>query len=1453
MKSNKTKKIELILLIVAIFQIILLMNMTTAHSYIIHQTNPLIENSKIIENNKENKIENLINSGINLLIGALSIKQIRTVSAEEIEDTSFECCPETNEGGICQNVASIIPHDDPMSCANPLPTNCDYVPDCEKGCCFDTEQGTCTPKATKQKCINDGGEWHDDEDCNIAECQKGCCVLGSNHVEPLITKRRCDYLSGEENTDNFRGDIITEPACLALSATQVEGACVLLEVCSRKTEAECLSYDGVPYPNRLCSNPDLEMGYEKQSYIGCAEDQLNNPGIYWFDDHNNRENIYSSDKDASWNNGWILGKENSCNPNLENIDSTTCGNCAPFVSVCSETEAGEIHVEEGDFVCKNLNCPNAIANGPPGTTQDRKNGERWCLYDGYIGDGKDTVGSEHWIAYCHDGKVEVDKCPGNYRGYICTQSVMEEDGKSFSTASCVVNEAVICRGYNSKPGMAENCKENKDCMIKNIHVDQYFKFDMCVPRYPQGFDLSEPSVSCSLATQTCIISCEKGFFSGWDCVNSNCRTKAFANQMNDLCISLGDCGSYVNYIGDGTDNGGVKTPWLEAKIKTCEELMEKWGGEPGKLCSWGGGTGGSEGDPGSCKSNCERLRESSCKKNELCSWEEPEFHDWGSVGQCLPKSQRCEILSEELCGCSETYVDEIKEQKRARQVLWEEYVSYAEPVEGQYAEPKDLREILGIILGGGGDYDPDNENDMNKALEKIGTISGASGTLIPMASWLTGQSLFYAGGYGFWTASSEISAGSGVTNVGGAFTGAAIGAVIGMYIGSWFAEALGISGNAANAMVIAGGTAGALGFVYLFTQGAAWTGYGALMALGAMFIIAISGWGKTKTETVTFECLPWTAPLGGENCTKCNENPLRPCTEYRCSSLGQMCKLLNGHIETENPECISMPYETEPPVISLGEVLTEGYEFQNEEEKRVKIREENGDCIQVATPILFTLETNEHAQCKYSFARTDPNYEDMEKNYPLEQTRFTTTHTFGFEMPPLDNPEVHDVIEDLMERYGNMNMYIRCQDGQDPPNSNIEEYVVNFCIDSGPDMMAVNHGQTVTEPENGDYLIYGTTEQVLNMWINKPAECKYDVVEDKSYDEMLYPMICKTGLLERELHGWPCNTTLIGLTTENNFYIKCKTKPWVVTNEDIENYGERIVNAEDFVYTLDVSESELEIDSIKISCGSQSISSGETITGGGSQSISVELEVETSGGMNNGISTCYWGSNFATPLWGDYGDSSSHNQPLIDQNKGDYNISIKCEDKAGNSVEGNITFTIEIDSEPPVITDQTPDGNNLILTTDEDAICAYNLTDCNFALDGEDAISISIMYSTEHTIYNLDSKLNYYVNCADMFDNANCTTVEATETDDGVPPIVVRAFKDYGDLKIITNKDAKCYYDFDGCSFVLEDGNLMTNTYEDYSTEHTADWTTGQTYYIKCIDDWGNENPTCAIKAKPSG
>jgi hypothetical protein len=736
--------------------------------------------------------------------------------------------------------------------------------------------------------------------------------------------------------------------------------------------------------------------------------------------------------------------------------------------------------------------------------------------------------------------------------------------------------------------------------------------------------------------------------------------------MNDYCISLGDCGSYVNYAGVGTDNIDV---------------------------------------------------DGSKSKEGESSVDSSLYSDFGNIDE-------------------EFFI----------------------PLE--YNE-----ELIQAIVGYSdiGDEVPEAGEIDYRTLHWIGGISGSIGTILVAGKHLGVYSFTYES---LRSSTIVLNAASVVYTLGAAF----IGFSIGSYAGAGLAKLMGIVGSGAEVMTYSFGGIGAGTAIILLTSFNVLGGI--ILGISAVIagLTALIGLGKTRTHNIEFECLPWQAPTGEADCSVCNENPYLPCTKYRCESLGQNCELINN--DTTNPICVLDEYDLTSPNITAGNYIDEEFEFANEEfGKSVDIinLERSDGCIRENTKVKFMLETDDYSQCKYDFTGTSSNYEDKDNNYPIESNSYTLNHTFEINVPSLDQLSVYDIEGDIIERIGDGIMYVRCQNTWEKYNH--EEYRVNFCISSEPDGTAVDHSQTVTNPEQGSYLAYGENELYFQMWINEPAECRYSSSPNIPYESMENSMTCRTNLNDEGFYGWPCEASFEGLTNgENNIYIKCKDQPWI-SEEDYEGdrtEENRQVNTEDFVFTVYNSESELFLNNFLIytlepEFDSGLMSSGETTEiYSGFQPLSVELEATTSGGMQNtGEASCKWGSSLeGSRTLMEETFSSAHKQTMTPRLQGQHVVYVECEDEAGNTAQGNVFYNIYIDENSPNVVRayrQSSNSGPLTIITDEDASCYYNELDsvnCGFLIDGENSNLMSSGFSTEHSA-PWNEETTYYIKCEDVWGNSN--------------------------------------------------------------------------------------------------
>jgi len=1160
------------------------------------------------------------------------------------------CCEKTKTGAACQDT----PNEDSCDLSFMVAPNlCEETSYCKLGCCIDDEQGIYDKNVPKSLCQ---ARWVDDKNCNVPGSELGCCILNENNI--LTTQRQCELFTqqaqGLSSSADWRKDF-GEAECVLLSTSKEKGACVIetqgQRNCKHATQEECLSLTGSVqnfYQGYLCSAEQLNTLCEKTEETTCAEGR---DEVYFVDSCGNIANIYDSSK-INNENYWskIVSKEDSCNSNSGNADSKSCGNCQRFLGgICSSAKENKFKPTYGDYFCKQTSCTYK------GKTY--QNAESWCVYDGKIGDGDDVVGSRHWRYVCNQGEIQVEPC-SDYRNQLCVQKIENTNRGGFSTAVCRVNDWRKCIDLNSGGIKIEECEKNEDCFVKSVNFGKSFNFNVCVPKYPEGFDLSgrESRGSeniCSFATRTCVIRYES-HHGDCECVeNCGCEDASFATEMNDLCISLGDCGGYVNI----------------------------------------------EGKPGS----------------------------GGFSGVGLDVNQ---------------------------------YSGRAIPIEGQYAKVGDLREylekagILGFNDKPGAKEEEEEEGSWNLGT-KIGAGAGGIGLAISTYSW-----------YGSTVEGTKLGLMAAAKQ--GAISGANIGAGgVPAWIGGFanFAMSIGIIVGASSIIVsllghqtsttgyIAGALAGASAWFVastLFTMAMAkkdiiigfleaakiFSGGGASLALGPagvalavgiavavgiMLLFSKDGLFAEECENkqVTFVCDVWQPPVGGADCEKCNNNPLKPCSEYRCQSLGTACRLVNKG--TGNEKCYDdNPNDVTPPTIEpqYG-IISENEKYSDISDKGFRITNLQGGCLDAYTPLLFGITTNELAKCKFDLQ--EKSFEEMVFNFG---GFYSKNHTTTFTLPDPSHGQSQGI-----DWTGDLTLYIKCQDthGNEIPGY----YTVDTCVYQGPDRTPPVI--TAVLPPNDAYVSFNKTEQEVFIFTNEVSECRWNS-EDKTYEEMENSFDCVDDIKDLNIFGYSCNATLPTTNTENVFYIKCKDQPW------LENAGrgeERNANQESFVYLLKKVETQIKIDSVFPS-GRIEISSAPA---------TVILKVQTSGGGKfHSCSYSFFGYENMIDFW--HTNSNSHEQEFI-LNPGAHKIYVKCKDETGDSAEQEVNFKLIYDSSPPLIARVYVKDNKLNLITTESADCAYSTESCDYGFSEGNSMGSG----KEHSISYKRGK-KYYVKCKDALGNA---------------------------------------------------------------------------------------------------
>lgn len=1222
---------------IALFEIALIILSGMAFAHLMSQTNEI----EYYGDSKESRAISFIREK------ALNYLSKGLVSAQSV---SVQTCLLDNNGSYCQEYPS-------TECNNLCATQGGCFPgrrtdfsSCQLGTCFDANLGLCSAGSPRAVCENSNGIWYPEQP---VQCNRGCCLVapdssGGAAQAQLTTAQQCNNL-GQTLGTNVQWDpqIAGEIQCLEKVRTQREGACVLELVpetnnynCQFTTEVRCATNGGDFYPGQLCTNSQLNTKCEITENAQCFDGK---DGLYFIDSCGNRANIYDYQK-RNVNSYWqsVVPLAQSCtltrNGQGEIINEQACGNCDYLAgSICGSVRSNmdTSPTNNGQYVCRDLYCVDEDG-------ERREHGESWCAFDSWTGlDGAegtneeravDVPGSRHYRKLCFEGEIRTEPC-AEYRNGVCVEQDVNGD---FTNAQCRVNTGALCTKYNENVDELTKCEQSPDCYLKHVEIDK-FKFDVCVPKYPSGFELTDEiqpdsAAICKAATQTCTYYEKKNIEGRWQCkINCACKDAEFAQTMNNLCMSLGDCGLHVNLAGEAGEG-------------------------------------------------------------------------YSTSGDRQPK-------------ITDAYVEGLRK--------------YITPKPGQRVQGFNEDQIEAMF---GIDFDFDNPSKLGEQLAQLGL--GAAGYI---------YSGVIAYNLGLTTTAPTAISGFG-TFLGAAAIGAGLGYIIGL--------AFGLEGDDLTIAVIVG----AVVVVAAYYSGAiAWAvgaanvpvaGWiAAIIIVIAVIILSVAGVGEYREKKVEFSCLPWQPPSGGANCDKCGTLG-EECTAYKCASLGKTCQLLNP--ETENEACVNIaPNDATAPDISFNSTsLPSGYTFV-ESDTGVEIRSNAPDfSIQEYKTVTFGILTNEPSQCKISATRPSNGYDDMEDTFfDSSLNAYVTAHTDNRAMPTLDDLEAGGNPSDPGRR-GDYNLYVLCKDKSG--NDNDVEYNIRFKVSPANDVQPPAISRFV--PESPGVVGLTSTNFNLNFYTNEPATCKFSS-SDVAYEIMENEANCNNALAQSTLYGWLCGAVLPVTGDTSTYYFRCADQPWLgqdVQQNSITLAAGRNPNGESLPsggYIIKKTTTPLTISSIN--------PNGITISSA-TEPVTVDLELVTSGGIDNGKAFCEY--SFDGTQYTDFAITSlsNHKQKFTSLFAGNYDIRLNCTDRAGNSASGNSVFTIQVDNQGPIITRLYNSGNSLTVVTNEASICEYSLDSCSFEFETGTALSGA---SKVHTMPYQNGNV-YKIKCRDMFENVGtCMTV----------------------------------------------------------------------------------------------
>ncbi len=508
----------------------------------------------------------------------------------------------------------------------------------------------------------------------------------------------------------------------------------------------------------------------------------------------------------------------------------------------------------------------------------------------------------------------------------------------------------------------------------------------------------------------------------------------------------------------------------------------------------------------------------------------------------------------------------------------------------------------------------------------------------------------------------------------------------------------------------------------------------ALISIGFAVVVFALMYKKESKKIVQLECLPWEAPLGGADCERCNQDPLKPCSEYRCKSLGQACELVNKGSAEERCTWVARGDVNSPIITPAKNVLTQNHRYTDMQgrppSRGTKIVRTDKECIQPFTPLQFGVQLNEPAQCKIDI-EGNKTFDEM-GYYFGESNLYRYNHTETMRLPSPDSVNAEGI---EVPNEGAYNFYVRCRDANG--NVNEDEFVFNLCVDKSPDTTPPII--ETTSIISGSAVQFGVQNISLTAYVNEPAECKWSF-QDKAYDSMENAMSCSSHVYEQNARQqYPCTTTLNGIQdrAENVFYLRCKDQP-------LKSNSTQNVNQESYRFSLKGSQP-LAILNVK---------PNETLTGS-TDVVRVNLTLTTDDGADEGKALCYFSptgkeSDFVAM----FSTNSFKHEQVLSLGSGAYNYYFRCIDAGGNAASANTSFNVFVDRAAPRVTRAYKEGPDALkIITNEEAVCRYSPTSCNFVF-GE-GLAIQVLNPRDRRVHLMQWKPNEanYIKCRDNYGN----------------------------------------------------------------------------------------------------
>ncbi|MBT4175159.1 hypothetical protein HOE07_05775, partial [archaeon] len=1110
----------------------------------------------------------------------------------------------------------------------------------------------CVSGTTEGSCA---GDFYGGSSCEtFPDCEVGCCIMADGTCGSGGSKLACDsiedavfntgscedygecalgccWLGSEYDVDMTYEECLVKYEDSGLTPNFDEG--ISLEQCYSYVAAEeqgcCVSLEGCMYDTaEMCDEMDSDSGYGfyPGQYCTDVSDYLVDGEFEAVCECESSDEVkcFGQDLYAMDTCGFEDGLIESC-PDGEWC-SDMYGECV--TTSCEDTFSFPAGTEFEKFNSYDVYYEenSGIWDSKKITLGDkRKNTETWCIYEGPVGSFRDRPGTQHYRVGCVDGEERVQPC-GTAREEVCVAGY-NEDLQIF-TAECVPNNfetfyGEVYHGTGVSTPLGEEYSQPFSEPIENSDGTSG------VSSVPTATN------DCGLATFTCETvygTTENSGASQWEIyINSLCLRPEFAKTAADYCSSRGDCGLDINILGeagevDGFDVSKSRNGIRNSEIGYGESCFEQNKQDDDEDAEW-------------FQVSCPNKNIDICTDDGPCI-----FYDENEI---------TDDFSFYYYGLDS-----------ASGIVGDLITNYMMP---PYFNTQNLCDLSGLCY-----QVPDHTGTLIDCLELDQRISALTKNLGSNVGYNEiGSDLFNCAGFDY--CDTTHSAEDFIPEFYNVFR----------TYKPWVLNEEALSHYSLQEDI----QNWDLG-IRRFVQ---YLGEVSCQTENSDFQNCYDDSHVEKVD-IGYECKPFVGPSDNK-CDMCNVSieegglvftkdgefiedfsTASICNEFRCRSLGEDCFFVAENEGTNRDVCVEEECaDLISPEITIHEdVLDEqGYSAETISDGGYTVSDISFTLFE------FGVVTDKMAECKFVTGDQATELWEMhgvngwgalawelgsESELSDDEALYEGLNAISPMVTPDDGGRgtEHTITRSIENSGEEIIYYVFCENICGASNA-IDHYQVNLIAgEIPPSDFPKNYVYVL--PESGSQLPNGQATYEVDIRMDREANCKYSATEPLDYASMVDEFsFC--GAYDEDEYGmlgeFECTAYLPLENGTNNFYFWCE-----------DTYGNSWESSE--TWSVSVTDI-LEISYV--------YPSGNTL-----YYNDVEMQINTDVGSDGGNSVCA----YKRADWVSYIDfintgTSLHTQSLEDLSAANYEYAIKCEDEVGNVAESEITFTIAVDSDAPVI------------------------------------------------------------------------------------------------------------------------------------------------------------------------